>query len=220
MEKLKAIQEQSERELQQKHTELQAKLVAAKNRVNVSEAERQAELDSIYKAHEEEARKKNEEVAMKLQLLKQEKIRENEIMLAKAKELKSLYEEEKDLELSRMVEERELLRAKADLVPSYTPKVGLEYFAEHDLLHLAGITPEQMSAWQAEYEANNNNNANANAAGSTANSNLKDSSGLNSISGLHGLMSASSNTGNTLGLPPSRGGGHSRASSIQIPRGH
>jgi len=145
-ENLRQIQLDSEADLAQKHAELQQKIKAAQAKVHASEAERHAELEEIYREHEEEARRKAELVNAKLEMIKADKARENELQLLRARGLKEQWATAAEDELRALVETREQMRDQASAklnelknAQGYTPKVGIDYMAEHDLLHLAGL---------------------------------------------------------------------------------
>ena len=152
-ENLRQLQADSDADVAAKHAELQSKIKAAQSKHHASEADRARELESILREHEEEARRKAEYVSSKIDQLKYDKARENEIMMIKARGLKEMLLEQQEEELRVLVEQREQMREKATANQSgpnaYTPKVGIDYFAEHDLLHLSGLPANHPMMLQA-----------------------------------------------------------------------
>jgi len=145
-ENLRQIQLDSDADLAAKHAELQQKIKAAQAKVHASEAERHAELEEIYREHEEEARRKADMLTAKLEALKADKARENELQLLRARSLKEQFASAAEDDLRALVEAREQMRDQAAQKKEelknalgYTPKVGIDYMAEHDMLHLAGL---------------------------------------------------------------------------------
>lgn len=152
-EHLRQLQQDSDADVAAKHAELQAKIKAAQSKHHATDADRARELESILRDHEEESRRKAEYVSSKIEQLKYDKARENELMLLKARGLKEMLLEQQEEELRVLVEGREQMREKATANQSgpnaYTPKVGIDYFAEHDLLHLAGLPANHPMMLQA-----------------------------------------------------------------------